>query len=110
MLPKKFRLSHERIHAIVTQRRFVSSECLRLMYDLTDDTGPKFACIVPKKTIRSAFERNRIKRLLRSALIELLNESTIPLQGVVFVTRTPAAYTLAYFKQQIINCLRLVSL
>ncbi len=39
---------------------------------------PRFAVVVPKKIVKKAVKRNRIKRIVREAMYQLLRENKIP--------------------------------
>ena len=69
--PKKEKLKRKKqIEALFANGRSVTCYPLKLLYLKTcfeDGAIAKTMVVVPKKTIRSAVKRNRIKRLLREA-------------------------------------------
>jgi ribonuclease P protein component len=48
---------------------------------------PRFTVIVPKKSVKKAVRRNRIKRIIREAMRELIAESKIPNLDIVILVR-----------------------
>jgi ribonuclease P protein component len=48
---------------------------------------PRFTVIVPKKSVKKAVRRNRIKRIVREAMRELIAESKIPNLDIVILVR-----------------------
>jgi ribonuclease P protein component len=48
---------------------------------------PRFTVIAPKKSVKKAVRRNRIKRIIREAMRELIAESKIPNLDIVILVR-----------------------
>jgi ribonuclease P protein component len=48
---------------------------------------PRFSVIVPKKSVKKAVRRNRIKRILREAMRELIREKKIPNLDIVILVK-----------------------
>jgi len=69
--PKKEKLkSKKQIEALFASGLSINSYPLKLLYlktEFLDGVTTKTMVVVPKKTMRSAVKRNRIKRLLREA-------------------------------------------
>lgn len=85
MLPKAFRLPKEYIPFIIKKGYRIYSPVFSIIFlpGATDST--RLAIIVRSKARSKAVERNRIKRLLRHAVMGYINSLPVPVDAVVFV-------------------------
>ncbi|MCA9387010.1 ribonuclease P protein component [Candidatus Dojkabacteria bacterium] len=77
MLNSKYKINKKEIPDIVKKGKRVSNDYfdIKLWYEDGLD-NPKLAVIVSKKTARSAVVRNRIRRKIKAAFIELVKNSS----------------------------------
>ncbi len=79
MLPRKFRLTRKRDFSRVYQTGQKAASRWLLVRALANRRqAPRFAIIIGKKVEPKAVVRNRLKRLVRQALQELLAQSPSP--------------------------------
>jgi len=55
--------------------------------DSTNIGYPRFTVIVPKKSVKKAVKRNRIKRIIREAMRELIRAEKIPNLDIVILVK-----------------------
>jgi ribonuclease P protein component len=89
---------------ILKTGRSVYSDSLQCKYYQDSLTTPRFAIVVPKKTVKKSTERSRIKRLLRSAIICVQKDQHVSLEGVFIVKRLPQELNLTTYVQEITTC------
>lgn len=89
MLPKKNRADKKTIRKIFKEGGFVSSPSLNFKYVLnTDKKNSRISFVVPKSLIKSAVERNLLRRRGYSALTKQIKNFSTGLVGA-FVFRKP---------------------
>lgn len=89
MLPAVYRLPKDQIrHAFRNGRRVFSPPLLCYIENSSTPT-PRFAIIVGKRTVKLASKRNRIKRLIRHALMALIPRMNKTIDAVVVVQNFP---------------------
>src|SRR5688572_21563451 len=78
MLPKPLRLDSKLIPMVARKGRRLGNELVDIrLLGGSDFTSPKFAIVTSKKLSGSAVVRNRIRRRLRAALLELQSQGKL---------------------------------
>lgn len=90
MLPKHLRLPAREIPTIAYKGQKIDGKFLAIRF-LADDklTNPLFAITVSTKASKNAVERNRIRRLLKVKIEELLKSGKINTGKYLLLVRTP---------------------
>ena len=86
----KFRLRRRKdFERVFSTGRSISLRDLNITvkYSENDVGYPRFAVVVPKKSVKLAVRRNRIKRIVREAIRHLIKEGKIPNYDIVVVVR-----------------------
>lgn len=73
MLPKELRLPSTEIVTVARRGKLFTSPLLHIRY-VPSNEGPQFAISISTAVSKSAVVRNRIKRKLRVAIVELTKE------------------------------------
>lgn len=78
MLPKSKRLSKEDFEGI-RPKIFFRGQLVDVGYCIptTNNSGEKFACVISKKTLKNAVDRNKAKRRVFEVLYEFMKENRI---------------------------------
>jgi len=90
MLPKHLRLPARQIPIIAYKGQKIDGKFLAVRF-LADETlaNPLFAITVSTKASKSAVERNRIRRILKVKLEELITAGKIKTGKYLLLVRTP---------------------
>ena len=76
MLPKKFRLPTENFNEVYRQGKKARGKYGMFVFLKTDIGNPRFGFVVSKK-VGGAVARNRMTRLLRVVVMEVVNEKNL---------------------------------
>lgn len=90
MLPKQNRLSKKsEFQSVLTEKNVIQSPLFGLVYKKTvnKSLSPRFGFIVSNKISKKAVERNRIRRILRIVIRELLPKIDSGYEFVVLVKK-----------------------
>lgn len=71
MLPKKLRLSWIEAHLLAKKSKKAESLYFRLFYQKDDTSNFQWFIRVPKRIVKKATSRNRIKRIIHEAIWQL---------------------------------------
>jgi ribonuclease P protein component len=86
MLPKEYRLSKPVLLSVLSRGKRVHTNAIVSVAISSTDTSSRFAIIVPKKKGMTAVRRNRIKRLIRQAIVKTSSHLKKP-TNIVFLVR-----------------------
>jgi ribonuclease P protein component len=87
MLAKKNRLSGYQVAEVLKTGQKEQGSFFDLVYTLNNqsDTPSKLSVTVPKKVVKTAVGRNRVKRRIRAVLLKEVKKLKPGIKGVVFV-------------------------
>ncbi|NPA67744.1 MAG: ribonuclease P protein component [Chlorobi bacterium] len=101
--------SRKEISRIFKNGIFLYSENFSLGYSVSRSENNKFTVAVPKRNIKSAVARNRIKRLLREAYRKnkfIIYEKTGKSFNILLIFRQKKALTYAAAEQELVMLLK----
>ncbi|MEI6490541.1 MAG: ribonuclease P protein component [bacterium] len=77
MLPKSQRLNSSEVETVMSQGRALFGDLFLVKFIKNETGGLKISAIAPKKTFKTAVERNKVKRRINSALSPIFNKNFI---------------------------------
>jgi ribonuclease P protein component len=86
MLPHQFRLPSHEVAIVLRDGKKVYTQHLLLRYKPTSNGCARFTCVVSAKREKRAVDRNRVKRLLREAIFQLIKIGVVPCDCVLIAT------------------------
>jgi ribonuclease P protein component len=107
MLPRENRLNiRTEYNRIRSAGKRLHDPLFTLYYNLNADLSqPKFNLIVSKKITKTAARRNRMRRLLHTALSAVLSEIKPSFEGIFFIQQDFASEITSAVKQKVIALL-----
>lgn len=107
-MPTKFRLTRTDFKLFSSQkaRRIRGTFFTAATIPLPAGTPPKVACVVSKKVVRKAVDRNRIKRRCREALRQLMTHIKQSVALVLYANTTSNKATFEELSDDIKNLLQ----
>ncbi len=104
---RKFRLRRRKDFERVFSGRSISIHELGITVRYIENTlgHPRFAVVVPKKSVKLAVRRNRIKRIVKEAIRHLIKKGKIPNYDIVIVVRKDISKMKSYDVEDRFNSL-----
>lgn len=109
MLPRKYRLSKEEFAQVKQGGRLVSGDRMAVLLSLRgDDPAPvaKAGLIVSRKISLKATVRNKLKRRLRAALVEVLPNLSSQINLIVLPRKRATEATVVELKAELTRLLK----
>lgn len=107
MLPQKNRISRRSFDDVFTKGQFFGGEYLSgKVLNFDNNSESRFSCVVPKKSLKRAVDRNKLRRRVYSALSPLLSKIKPGFAIILFVK--PSLLTVEFKDLQVmlINLLK----
>src|SRR3989344_5775576 len=102
MLPKAFRLTHERDFSLVYKHsKPISSSHLKLYSLPQNQNQSRFGFVVSKKQVKTIVERNRIKRRLRAVISQKLSKLKSGYSVIIQVKNNARTMTTSELKAEL---------